>query len=294
MIKIYDIRRKTSVSIVAFNAFNALTTLETFKGLRFYSAGDSIYHQDEFTLNGFKFKISNTSIHLMNPYKEITSVQEVKDFIFNVQLILNKFKSLDRDGYVNRNRNLEGVDDLIKCFKITVRPRSARAVSLNKWCYHFILLNLYVECIKRVDSMSFMKLSDCDDDIYTDLKVLSAELESLLDPSIKVRISKTGITVTRNTYVGYDTEYVLKNLSKSINDLLSIQLACNTRLLLKITKYGEFCDEYMHPLTGEIHDKGGDLSKNKILELVVAGINKLINDYRVYRFSEYDEFVNKL
>jgi hypothetical protein len=89
-------------------------------------------------------------------------------------------------------------------------------------------------------------------DELTDLENLSVSLLSYLDPYLKIQVQKRGITIIQNSYTGFDTEYELKNHRKFLNKLISVQIAVQTRTLIKIPLYNTFDISYAHPLTSEI------------------------------------------
>jgi len=60
------------------------------------------------------------------------------------------------------------------------------------------------------------------------------------------------VTVIQNIYTGFDTEYELSDYSKSINKLISTQMAVQTRTMIKLPLYKPFDISFVHPLTSEI------------------------------------------
>jgi hypothetical protein len=60
------------------------------------------------------------------------------------------------------------------------------------------------------------------------------------------------VTVIQNIYTGFDTEYELSDYSKSINKLISTQMAVQTRTMIKLPLYKPFDISFVHPLTFEI------------------------------------------
>lgn len=104
-----------------------------------------------------------------------------------------------------------------------------------KWMYNLILLNLYTMLIKYMSLEELdLKLEQVDDDFLIDYKLLIGKIHSLLDPSIKLKLNKKGINVIQNIYAGFDTEYKQNAEKWSLNDLISVQIALNTRTYLKL------------------------------------------------------------
>jgi len=85
-----------------------------------------------------------------------------------------------------------------------------------------------------------------------DLEVLKSKLHSRLDPYIRVPVQKRGVTVIQNAYTGFDTEYELLDHKKNLNKLLSVQIATQTRTLIKVPLYNTYDVSYVHPLSSEI------------------------------------------
>ena len=73
-----------------------------------------------------------------------------------------------------------------------------------------------------------------------------------LDPFIRVQIQKRGISFLLHTYTGFDTEYTIKNEKKCLNKLISVQLAVQCRVFIKVPLYQRYEISYVHPLTSEI------------------------------------------
>jgi len=89
-------------------------------------------------------------------------------------------------------------------------------------------------------------------DKVSDLEHCRDTLLSTLDPFIRIQLQKRGISIIENTYTGLDTEYILKDSQKNLNELLSIQTAVRARYLIKIPLYNTYDISYVHPLTSEI------------------------------------------
>jgi len=90
-------------------------------------------------------------------------------------------------------------------------------------------------------------------DIYTDYINISKELLHKLDPSIRTKLSKRGISITHNIYTGFDTEY--SNINSLCNKLLSIQLSVSSRTLVQFPNIKEFDYKEIDVLTGKEYAK---------------------------------------
>jgi len=123
-----------------------------------------------------------------------------------------------------------------------------------------------------------------DSDLMADFKVLSQSIFDKIDPSVRVKLQKRGISIIQNIYTGFDTEY--KNINSRYNDLISVQLAVNTKTLLRLPKYSEYVLSSLDTLSGKeykVHyGEGFDGT------LVQNSLNKSINEIRLLRFKKND------
>jgi hypothetical protein len=67
-------------------------------------------------------------------------------------------------------------------------------------------------------------------DLILDLQTLSSKFYGGINPSVREAIRQAGLTVTENTYCGFDTEY--QNEEMGVNKILSAQWAVNSRIIL--------------------------------------------------------------
>lgn len=74
--------------------------------------------------------------------------------------------------------------------------------------------------------------SETQSDIQSDLEHLQKVIYKLIDPSVRKYIQKRGISIIKNTYAGFDTEY--KNIDDKTNKLLSVQIATSTKIIIKL------------------------------------------------------------
>ena len=88
--------------------------------------------------------------------------------------------------------------------------------------------------------------------MVSELDSLRVDLTSRLDPSIRLQIQKRGVTIIQNTYTGFDSEYELLDQKSHTNKLISIQIAVQSRTLIKIPLYNSLDLSFVHPQTSEI------------------------------------------
>lgn len=148
----------------------------------------------------------------------------------------------------------------IKGYTIT----NDQGLELVKWTFNVIIMKLIVmlEILLRLiedsndscNNDSFNK-----DDLLLDINNMNRILLSRLDTSIKVELTKRGVTFTSNIYTGFDTEYV--NIDNLRNELISAQMSVCTALTLKIPYKTEFKFESIDVLSGK--DYPGSDIKNR-------------------------------
>lgn len=299
------------------------------KHLKFYSTAsnnnkdddDSYYNNNDddnnievagdLLLEGFKFKYDwEKECIFIDDSSFFESVEDLPNFLRNVNNLLKLFKSLNVKGYLSIADNVPGVIDFIKHYNLSSIIRDSESerdrnresalpyvtpyagFDLNKWCYNLIILNLYLLAMKininiYMDDKAENRFEV--DDI-TDLGRVIKDLESMLDPTILKRLQKVGLCITQNIYQGFDTEYEPLNSRKNLNELLSIQLAARSRLILKAPIVKTFSIEYLHPLTSEVKPKIVPL----VPDIVVKSINETILKCRSVKHGEYDKIIDHL
>src|SRR6266516_2277539 len=116
------------------------------------------------------------------------------------------------------------------------------------------MTNLYEYSLKIMYKME--SGSEMESDLMVNFEELTKNIFSRIDPSIRIKLQKRGISVIQNIYTGFDTEY--KCIKPGYNDLISVQLAVNTKNLLKIPKYSEYELSTLDTLTGEVYKLNKD------------------------------------
>jgi|ERR1700679_2223179 hypothetical protein len=102
-----------------------------------------------------------------------------------------------------------------------------------KWLYNILIFSLYYLCLSSLHNLTIEE-ENTKNDLVTDLRVRERVYFSRLDPSIRHHMRKSGISLVKNTYVGFDTEF--NNHDIKTNSLVSTQLAITTKLYAKLPK----------------------------------------------------------
>lgn len=132
---------------------------------------------------------------------------------------------------------------------------------------------------------------DSFDDLQHDVKAFSRQCQASLDPVIKMVLQNRGVSVIKNIYVGYDTEYTVDNFEKHLNKTVSYQLALNHLVIVRVPQPYDFT-------LGEKDAKSGVFRKQpnlKAFDIVIqASINELCKAYREKFLGNNDEFTRRL
>jgi hypothetical protein len=163
------------------------------------------------------------------------------------------------------------------------------------------MLNLYAHTLKNLNDIE--EKHGNESDVYADLSVIAHNILEKIDPSIRVKIQKKGISIIQNIYTGFDTEY--KNINITENKLISVQLAVNTKTLLKVPKYTEYKLSSLHTLTGEEfpipinrtvrhNSEGEEIKEDFNFRRVEASLNNNINEIRKLKYNKNDASIGVL
>jgi len=131
--------------------------------------------------------------------------------------------------------------------------------------------------------------SDSDSDLKADFKTLTLKLYGKLDPSIRNKIQKRGVSILQNVYTGFDTEY--KNIGPLHNSLISVQLAVNTKTILKLPKYSKYELSTLDTLNNKVYKLNNLTSvpaKSFNYFKIESSINKSIDDIRLLKYKKND------
>ncbi|KAJ8057807.1 hypothetical protein OCU04_013252 [Sclerotinia nivalis] len=129
-------------------------------------------------------------------------------------------------------------------------------------------------------------------DLMENYKVLIRVVMGKIEPSIKHKIQKSGITVIHNTYTGYDSEF--QNIDLKYNELLSVQLAVNTKVSLKMPLVKDYEFSKIDTLTGKVYqikiESESVIKYGEILKLLNDGIKSI----RFLKYNSYDNSISKI
>jgi len=201
----------------------------------------------------------------------------------SVKSILRQIYSIESRGFLN-DPNLEKYPIISNFIKyLTKSPdylRLDKSSESYKWIFNIILLSLHELIVKTIVRIETENENENQiSDLMADFINLNKEILAKLDPSIRRKLKNRGITVTQNIYAGFDTEF--KRINENKNKLLSVQLAINTKTLLRIPKNERYTLSTLDAVTG----KEFKLAKNKNFNfnLIENTINQSINSIRSFK-----------
>lgn len=179
------------------------------------------------------------------------SISDLLEIVYNLN---DSFVNINEKGYVSEKFTLIPFFTQIKDFIKSMNYKVPFDFGMNEntftlW-FNVIKANLILVINQVIKNTTFIEESELDK--LSDLEMVRDKLISELDPFIRVQMQKRGISIISNTYIGFDTEYKLKNLAKNLNTLISIQSAAQNRVLIKLPLYNTYDISYVHPLTSEI------------------------------------------
>src|ERR1700712_968926 len=127
-------------------------------------------------------------------------------------------------------------------------------------------------------------------DTEADIKTIKLMTTRMINPVIKDKLSNRGISLIFNTYSGYDSEYELISSLNKTNELLSIQLAVNTGMYIKV------------PIIDKESLKTTDFNErftmrwgeSDLVNMCFSSMDNIIKDLRFLQYKEQDILINKL
>jgi hypothetical protein len=191
-------------------------------------------------MNNLKFKfllgllkIEDGLIKLSNI--EINDRNHAKELINALEELYKELNIFTDKGYLNDpNLNIPVAEFLVKELKIDNKDKCTMSITLNTLYYNMILLLMKKLVINIEYKLVTIITSENDLDLLSDLKVLNNDLSRMIHPFIVSKLENKGITVLLNTVAGYDSEYELISSLNKTNELLSVQLASNTSMYIKV------------------------------------------------------------
>jgi hypothetical protein len=124
-----------------------------------------------------------------------------------------------------------------------------------------------------------------------DIKTLKRSIIRMLHPIINKKLSNRGISVQLNAFSGYDAEFIELDELNFINKVLSMQLATNAGLYVKVPIID------VEPLRSNdfsIETKRLWGVENKLVGVGLTSLDNLIGEIRELLYKSNDEFINKL
>lgn len=233
-------------------------------------------------INGLVFNKIYNDFWMDHPSK--INIKEIYDSIQGILLDIHK---IDSKGFVN-NTDLSQFPVISKFINHftdkEVYIKGNKVTESYKWILNVLMTSLYEYTLKIMYKIK--NGSEMESDVMVDFEVLVKNIFSRIDPSIRIKLQKRGISILQNIYTGFDTEYVNKGDPK-LNELLSVSLAVNTKSLLRIPKYSEYELSTIDTLTGEVFK----LDKNTEdfnFNMVENSLNRSIKEIRFLKYREND------
>lgn len=143
---------------------------------------------------------------------------------------------------------------------------------------------------RLINKDNILFLNSSEKELLEDYKVMSREIKVKLDPSIRQKLQREGLTIIQNIYTGFDTEY--KNIDLKFNEILTVQLAVSTKTMLKLPLINEYKISSLETLSGKAYP----LKLNALIDggFLLRELNKNIDRLRELKFDGYDKSIKAL
>ena len=245
-----------------------------------------------------------------------------------IEKTLGEFKSINTKGFIN-DMNLynydhlrDGVDFILnadyfnKKNMLEIKGKTTYlgdkvlpikdSMELYKWSYNLTILELLklseyavsrlneIQLSTGVDSVKEGGFAASQQNTLIDFKVLCKELFHSLEPSIRSKLTRKGMSIIQNIYTGFDTEYCKKD--SMFNELLSVQLStcCKSIIVLPYQDRDKFLLNEIDVLTGKELPNTDKVStyidKDNLTNYILGSVN-IIRDLK---FAAYDYSMNKM
>ena len=230
----------------------------------------------------------------VNPEKYLS-----KDISTQLKILEDTMQVLDSSvgkGYINSLNlaQLPLIKDLLPAFIINYQEESIeyingeKSMESYKWMYAIIILTLYYLCLSSIEQIEKVETEDVDVDVdvLTALKITEGNLWGRLDSSIKHHIRKPGVSLSKNIYVGFDTEF--NNISSGKNKLVSSQIAVSSRVIAKVPKTPRYSISSFDVDLNKLHrvkTKSDIFNYSK----VETSIQILIQQIKYIKFGRFEE-----
>lgn len=249
------------------------------------------------------FELLNKVLIIENDIIKISPdfvINDINQALKLIKVLDNLFKELSiisEKGFINDpDVNLPVVENIVHhlgLFKVTKYQQKFKAsIVLNTLYYNLVLLVMYRIIIminKWLDESNNSGNKKYADDIV-DIRKVRNNVLRMLHPVLKDRIKNKGILVTLNSITGFDSEYDLKSSLEKTNTLLSIQLASNSYLNVKVPDVSFSALEVQ-----DFNIKGSKLwGEGKRISQCCKSLDALVNEIRYVLFEQNDLLLNKL
>lgn len=232
--------------------------------------------------NGLVFNKLNDELWIDSSENDI----DTKVVYNTIQQILLDIQKIDSKGFVNNIdlRQLPVISQFINYFTDKEEYLKGNKVTESyKWIINVLMASLYEYSLKIMYKLECD--SEMESDLMVDFEVLIKNIFTRIDPSIRIKLQKRGLSVIQNIYTGFDTEY--KNKDVTFNELISVQLAVNTKTLLKVPKYSDYVLSTLDTLTGEVYKINKD-SECFNFNMIEKSLNRIIKEIRYLKYKEND------
>jgi hypothetical protein len=248
----------------------------------------------EINLQGLKLRFNPLETpYLTVTFDEFATIQEKYNCI---NKLIEEVNSFSYKGFLDKH-NLEAFPIINEILPFFTNHKDAtqseayisgsRVDESFKWIINIFYLSLLNECYK------ILKDLDPKSDLAADFEELSKNLYSRLETSIRSQLQKSGISIIKNVYTGFDTEY--KNIDTETNQLLSVQIATTSKVIIKLPKQNMYDLSGINTLSNIKYRYNLNLSSVKFdYERVQLIINDLIAQIRILKFGFYDSMINIL
>jgi hypothetical protein len=159
------------------------------------------------------------------------------------------------------------------------------------WFYSLFNLNMYYLIIDILDKMGDPKTIEYSDevkDLIEDFKTYASRFYGNISPSIRESLRQRGITISKNIYSGFDTEY--KNIDMKENQIISAQWAVNSKLILTMPYLVDYDLSGMNTSSGEVYPINSMWFQQEKIDftLLQDEIRLFISRIRMIRYSSND------
>lgn len=165
----------------------------------------------------------------------VKDVIHAEELIKNLEDLFVELSAISRKGYINNpNVNLPLVLYIVKEFGLVNEKDLEKfnaSIFMNTLYFNLTLLGMLrivmeIENNELIDNMTYDRLID--------LKNIKKCILRMIHPNILRRLKNKGLTVVLNSITGFDSEYEIKSSLNMTNELLSVQLASNSNMYIKI------------------------------------------------------------